>query len=61
MDLEEFTSYNYSVAAATTVGVGVFITAAQFTTYEDGMQILSVEDAFTCAVCFYFSKLPTSY
>ena len=35
-DLEEYNIYNYSTAAATGVGVGVFSPPVQFTTHEDG-------------------------
>lgn len=34
-DLEEYNIYNYSIAAATRVGVGVFSPTIQFTTHED--------------------------
>ena len=39
-DLEEYNVYNYSIAAATKVGVGVFSPLAQFTTHEDGILII---------------------
>jgi hypothetical protein len=39
-DLEEYNIYNYSIAAATRVGVGVFSSPVQFTTHEDSMYML---------------------
>ena len=39
-NLEEYNIYNYSIAAATRVGVGIFSPSAQFMTQEDSMYCL---------------------